>query len=98
MLRRVCGAAPVPRRGASVPVRCTVRACGSRGKHGVDDVSPLDQQTLAVYRAILFHKEHDPDRLAGILGIAPSDAKAALARLSDLSSPRRGTRPARCAR
>ncbi|GGQ79062.1 LuxR C-terminal-related transcriptional regulator [Streptomyces althioticus] len=51
----------------------------------MDDVSPLDQQTLAVYRAILFHKEHDPDRLAGILGIAPSDAKAALARLSDLS-------------
>ncbi|MFE3740235.1 LuxR C-terminal-related transcriptional regulator [Streptomyces sp. NPDC059134] len=51
----------------------------------MDEVSPLDQQTLAVYRAILFHKQHDPDKLAELLDIAPGDVDKALARLSDLS-------------
>lgn len=51
----------------------------------MDDVSPLDQQTLAVYRAILFHKQHDPDKLAELLDIGPDDVHAALMRLSDLS-------------
>jgi DNA-binding CsgD family transcriptional regulator/sugar-specific transcriptional regulator TrmB len=51
----------------------------------VDDVSPLDQQTLAVYRAILFHKQHDPDKLAELLDIRPDDVHAALMRLSDLA-------------
>ncbi|WP_030870636.1 LuxR C-terminal-related transcriptional regulator [Streptomyces sp. NRRL S-37] len=51
----------------------------------MDDVSPLDQRTLAVYRAILFHKEHDPDRLADLLGIATDEVGEALARLSELS-------------
>ncbi|WP_394426073.1 LuxR C-terminal-related transcriptional regulator [Streptomyces sp. SGAir0957] len=47
--------------------------------------SALDQETLGVYRAILFHKEHDPDRLAQLLDIDLSCVKAALDRLSDLS-------------
>ncbi|MFI0241772.1 LuxR C-terminal-related transcriptional regulator [Streptomyces sp. NPDC016845] len=47
--------------------------------------SALDQETLGVYRAILFHKEHDPDRLALLLDIDLSCVKAALDRLSDLS-------------
>ncbi|MFF9117021.1 hypothetical protein ACF09Y_15720 [Streptomyces massasporeus] len=51
----------------------------------MDDVSPLDQQTLAVYRAILFHKQHDPDKLAELLDIGSDDVHAALTRLSDLS-------------
>ncbi|MFD7242371.1 LuxR C-terminal-related transcriptional regulator [Streptomyces massasporeus] len=51
----------------------------------MDDVSPLDQQTLAVYRAILFHKQHDPDKLAELLDIGPDDVHAALMRLSDLA-------------
>ncbi|MEU6392984.1 helix-turn-helix transcriptional regulator [Streptomyces sp. NPDC046939] len=47
--------------------------------------SALDQETLGVYRAILFHKEHDPDRLAQLLDIDLSCVKSALDRLSDLS-------------
>ncbi|KOT43169.1 transcriptional regulator [Streptomyces caelestis] len=33
----------------------------------------------------MFHKEHDPDRLAAFLGIASGEVKAALDRLSELS-------------
>ncbi|MYS90125.1 MULTISPECIES: helix-turn-helix domain-containing protein [Streptomyces] len=51
----------------------------------MDEVSPLDQQTLAVYRAILFHKQHDPDKLAELLDISCDDVHGALTRLSDLS-------------
>lgn len=51
----------------------------------MDEVSSLDQQTLAVYRAILFHKEHDPDRLGQLLDIDPAEVKAALDRLAELS-------------
>lgn len=51
----------------------------------MEDASPLDQRTLAVYRAILFHKEHDPARLAALLGIAAGEVEEALAQLSELS-------------
>ncbi|WP_217144856.1 helix-turn-helix transcriptional regulator [Streptomyces sp. AC627_RSS907] len=49
------------------------------------EASPLDQEALGVYRAILFHKEHDPDKLAELLDMEPECVKAALERLSGLS-------------
>ncbi len=51
----------------------------------MDEVSSLDQQTLGVYRAILFHKEHDPVQLAKLLDSTPEEVEAALGRLSKLS-------------
>ncbi|MCX5440236.1 MULTISPECIES: helix-turn-helix transcriptional regulator [unclassified Streptomyces] len=51
----------------------------------MDEVSSLDQQTLGVYRAILFHKEHDPKRLASLLDCTPEAVEAALDRLSELA-------------
>ncbi|GAB2956911.1 helix-turn-helix domain-containing protein [Streptomyces pseudoechinosporeus] len=49
------------------------------------EASPLDQEALSVYRAILFHKEHDPDKLAQHLDLDKDCVEAALTRLSDLS-------------
>lgn len=51
----------------------------------MDEVSSLDQETLAVYRAILFHKEHDPLKLAQLLDMNACGVEDALGRLSQLS-------------
>ncbi|ALC20239.1 helix-turn-helix transcriptional regulator [Streptomyces pristinaespiralis] len=51
----------------------------------MDEVSSLDQETLAVYRAILFHKEYDPKRLADLVDSSCEEVEAALDRLSQLS-------------
>ncbi|GHJ36768.1 LuxR C-terminal-related transcriptional regulator [Streptomyces sp. TS71-3] len=57
------------------------------------EVSPLDQQTLNVYRAVLFHKEHDPHKLARLVRSDSDAVKAAIARLTELSllAPSRDT-------
>ncbi|MFJ2785663.1 LuxR C-terminal-related transcriptional regulator [Streptomyces sp. NPDC093249] len=59
----------------------------------MDEVSSLDQHTLGVYRAILFHKELDPQRLAELLDCTCEKVDEALELLTRLSllAPSRNT-------
>ncbi|MEU6891566.1 helix-turn-helix transcriptional regulator [Streptomyces sp. NPDC046557] len=51
----------------------------------MDEVFELDQQALGVYRAILFHREHDPEKLAELLDSTAEEVQRALDKLAQLS-------------
>ncbi|MEV6941121.1 LuxR C-terminal-related transcriptional regulator [Streptomyces sp. NPDC051172] len=55
------------------------------GKIHLTDICSLDQETLRVYRAFLFHNERDAHELTRLTSNGDGSVKAAIARLIDLS-------------